>query len=366
VRGRAFRNGWVFSPAGDLLSFAGPVLLAAGIVAAFQRAGRLHEEIPPWLFAALVVGCDVAHVWGTLFRAYLDPRERHRHGALLAGVPLLCLAAGTTLYAADALLFWRVLAYVAAFHFVRQQWGWMAYAGRRGGSTRALDRGLDRAAIYAATLFPLLWWHAHLPRSFTWFVEGDFAAGLPASVATAALPAHALVLLAWVARQGVRVVRGEGTNLAQWLILATTWVTWYGGIVWLDSDVAFTATNVLAHGVPYVVLVHRWGASRWRGERGAVPALFRPAGLAAFAGTLLALAWGEEALWDGFVWHEHLALFHLPYVDVPQAALALLAPLLAVPQATHYVLDAFLWRTGRSNPELAGTLGLPPSSGRTG
>jgi hypothetical protein len=265
---------------------------------------------------------------------------------------------GTTLHAADPNLFWRVLAYVAAFHFVRQQWGWMAYAGRRSGAVGGLDRALDRGAIYAATVFPLLWWHANLPRAFAWFTAGDFAAGTPAWAGDAGLVLHAGALGAWVLRQAWRVVRGEGTNLAQWLILGTTWVTWYGGIVWLDSDVAFTASNVLAHGVPYVLLVHRWGAARWRGATGRLPLLFRPRGAVVFVAALWALAWSEEALWDGLVWHQHAGLFGLPYVPLSEAALALVVPLLALPQATHYVLDAFLWRTGVSNPDLAATLGL--------
>jgi hypothetical protein len=35
-------------------------------------------------------------------------------------------------------------------------------------------------------------------------------------------------------------------------------------------------------------------------------------------------------------------------------------PLLAVPQATHYLLDAWIWRTGAANPGLAERLGFTP------
>jgi hypothetical protein len=120
-------------------------------------------------------------------------------------------------------------------------------------------------------------------------------------------------------------------------------------------------TNVLAHGVPYVVLVRRWGGSRFRGGRGVVASLFRP-GLAAgvaFYGVLLALAFVEEATWDRLVWRTHGGLFPLPSVDLSADLLAVVVPLLAVPQATHYVLDALLWRTSaRVNPGLAAEIGL--------
>ena len=106
-------------------------------------------------------------------------------------------------YVATSRFGWS-LAYLAAFHFVRQQWGWMAYAARRGGETAALDRWLDALFVYSATGVPLLWWHANLPRSFVWFREGDFLEGLPGAIGTVALAAHWVVNALWVGRQAWR------------------------------------------------------------------------------------------------------------------------------------------------------------------
>ena len=67
-----------------------------------------------------------------------------------------------------------------------------------------------------------------------------------------------------------------------------------------------------------------------------------------FVLTLVALAFIEEGLWDGLVWREHsdfFALFQgLPAIH-QHALLAALVPLLTVPQATHYVLDGFIWKS---------------------
>ena len=157
---------------------------------------------------------------------------------------------------------------------------------------------------------------------------------------------------------------GRPVNLAKALILATTWIAWYGGIVVLESDLAFTATNVLTHGVPYLAVVHRWGSSRWRGASTPVARLFRP-GLAVlgFYAILLALAFVEEGAWDALYLdqaHRHSGLFPFPSVSMDEAFVAVVAGALAVPQATHYVLDAFLWRSGRENPGLAQHLGFSP------
>ena len=359
-------NGWIFGPRTDLAVFLGPLVVSGAIVALAARAGRLHEPVPPMAFVLLVVGCDVAHVYATLYRTYLDAGERRRRSGLLTAVPLACLAVGATLYALGALVFWRVLAYLATFHFVRQTWGWMSYAARRAGETSRLDRRLDQAAVYAATVFPLLWWHAHLPREFTWLVDGDYVSGLSEAVARVASGLHFGVLGAWVLRQAWKLATGRPVNGAKALVLSTTWAAWYGGIVWLDSDLAFTASNVLAHGVPYFVLVHRWGSAQPRERGEGMARLLTLRAVPAWLGLLVLLAYLEESAWDAWVWHQYAGLFGwLPSLSLPDAALALVVPLLAVPQATHYVLDAFLWRTGRANPELAGRLHLRPTSAST-
>lgn len=353
-----WRDGWVFSAREDLLWFVGPVVVSALVALVAWRTGTLHADLPPWGFLLLVVGCDVAHVWGTAFRAYLDPVVRARRGGLLLLTPLACLAIGVLLHAQGPDVFWRALAYVAAFHFVRQPWGFMAWAGRRAGETSRLDRALDHAAVHAASLYPLVWWHAHLPRSFVWFRPDDFAAGLASAAVGPASVAYVAVLAAWVARQGWRWATGDGVNRAKWVVLSSTVATWYGGIVWLDSDVVFTASNVLAHGVPYLALVHRYGRARFAGARGALGRVFAPSGAALYVGLLVAVAYVEEACWDGLVWHQHAGWFPLPALDLPEAALSLVVPLLALPQATHYALDAFIWRPGR-DADLRATLHLP-------
>ena len=65
--------GWILGPWGDLAIFTGPVLVALALIAHAWSNGTLHKEMPPWMFAALVIACDVAHVYATAFRVYLDP-----------------------------------------------------------------------------------------------------------------------------------------------------------------------------------------------------------------------------------------------------------------------------------------------------
>jgi hypothetical protein len=222
----------------------------------------------------------------------------------------------------------------------------MMYRARNGERDR-LGRWLDGATVYAATLYPLIWWHAHLPRRFAWMKDGDFVAGLPEWVVAPARAVYLALLAVYVVRAIVRRSAAWGKHL----VVATTAACWYVGIVAADSDYAFTISNVLVHGVPYIALVYLYarGAARERESQDGVAARVVRRGVVVFLATLWLAAYVEEMLWDRGFWHERSWLFGRG-IDLGRAAW-IIAPLLAVPQLTHYVLDGWLWRR-RSNPRL--------------
>ena len=80
------------------------------------------------------------------------------------------------LYSEGELMFWRALAIVAVFHFVRQQYGWVALYRRKLGETENWTWWIDATAVYLATIYPLAFWMTSLPRNFEWFVANDFFA----------------------------------------------------------------------------------------------------------------------------------------------------------------------------------------------
>lgn len=342
---------WLFSARVDLAVFLGSALLSLGLLGVGAQLGILHDDTPEWAWVPAVLLIDVAHVWSTIFRVYLDRGERRRRPWLYTLTPLFVWILGMALYSEGAHVFWRALAYVAVFHFVRQQYGWVALYRARAGEPHGPGRWLDTAAIYAATVYPLLHWHAHLPRAFSWFLPGDFAAGPPllATLATAAAPVYWAIMAAYALRAAHGwLIRGQG-NPGKDIVVATTAVCWYVGIVAFDSDYAFTVTNVIIHGVPYFALIY-WYGRRRRQANPADPglAVFRH-GPWLFLAVLWLIAYAEELLWHRIVWLDRAWLFgaawDLAWLHV------VLVPLLAMPQATHYVLDGFIWRR-RGNPGL--------------
>jgi hypothetical protein len=341
---------WLFSAPLDLAVFGGTAVIALALVALGPSLGAVAgHDAPEWSWTSGVLLVDVAHVWSTAFVVYLDPAERQRRPGLYAGAPIAAFAIGVALYAWGETPFWRAIAYLAVFHFVRQQYGWvMMYRARIGESDR-LGRWLDSATIYAATLYPLVWWHASLPRAFSWMKDGDFASGLPAWVLPPARAIYVALLALYLARALVQRPVCWGKHL----IVGTTVACWYVGIIATNSDYAFTVTNVFVHGVPYLVLVFVYARAAARESASASAAglgakLLRR-GVIVFLATLWLIAYLEEMIWDRALWHDRAWLFGSG-IDVGGAAIVI-APLLAMPQLTHYLLDGFLWRR-RSNPRL--------------
>jgi hypothetical protein len=333
---------WLFGRRLDLGVFLGAALLSLVALAIGHAAGV--ETTPDWAWVPAVLLVDVAHVWSTGFRVWFDPEEWRRHPVLYAGVPLLVLLGGIGLYArGGALLFWRVLAYLAVFHFVRQQVGWVVLYRARGGERDRWGSWLDSATVYTSTLVPLLYWHTHLPRRFHWFLEGDFVA-LPGALYAVALPIYGVLLAVYTARALV----SRPVNVGKHVVVSTTAVLWWVGMVTFDSDYAFTVTNVLMHGIPYIALV--WVFQRHKAR----PLVSSPV---SYLGVLWAIAYVEELFWDRGVWHERSGLFGGAWDLEPWHVL--LVPLLATPQVTHYVLDGIIWRRA-ANPEIGGMFGSVP------
>lgn len=353
----------ILSPRRDLLWFVGPGIAAAlvglGIGLFDPRPGGADASLGLWIVGVLLV--DVAHVWASLYRTYLDPDARRLHRTRLVWAPLLCAWFSFLLHLESPLLFWGVLAYVAIFHFIKQHVGF-ALLYVRGGNESRLDRRLVEAAIWAGTLGPVAWWHANLPTSFAWFLEGDLLTGLPRWVGTAALVLEVPVWAAFFARRAALRRAGAVNPMVVWLAVVPA-VNWHLGIVVFDDDRIFTITNVFLHGIPYLALV--WVAGGRERVQTGLRAITRrqigpPAVLAAFYGLLVALAFTEEALWDRLLWHDHPQLFGASTPDPTATAIgtAAIVALLTVPQATHYVLDRFIWRAGPDNPRLAEQLGF--------
>lgn len=374
---------WLFSAPVDLAAFAGSALLSFALLVLGAAMGWLDRSVPQWTWVTTILMIDVAHVYATGFRVYFDRQELKRRPGLYLLTPVFAFVIGWALYSESPQWFWRCLAYMAVFHFVRQQYGWVALYRAKANDRQRVGKWIDLSAIYLATLYPLVYWHCHQPEQFAWFVEGDFVfLSLPLDRWLA--PVYWFAMIAYVCRASYQGLIGGLWNPGKDLVVATTALCWYLGIITFDSDYAFTVTNVIIHGVPYMVLIYWYqvlgksnetpqnsAAGSEEGSEQSGPGPTRqddqdnaPASTSAsprssgtawqilirFVAVVWVLAYFEELLWDRSLWHERAWLFGSAWQS-NAAMQAVLVALLAVPQVTHYVLDGFIWKR-RSSRQL--------------
>jgi hypothetical protein len=309
-------------------------------------------EVSPIVWISLVLCIDVAHVYSTMYRTYFDKETFNASKNLFLLTPLIVFICGVIIYSISGHLFWRIAAYLAVFHFIRQQYGFLKIYSRKEIPNR-WKSFLDSLLIYTLTLYPILWWHLHGPREFSWFVKDDF---IFLNAPWLHLPLKVLywgIIGIWSITEIQTISKQKRFNVPRFFLIAGTGLSWYFGIVVYNGDLVFTALNVISHGIPYMALVWMHGNKKFGSEspekikeKKRISFFFRPRNLFIFIGLLILIAYLEEGFWDTLVWKDHpeyFSAFHF----LPRPSdfyLAFIVPLLTVPQLTHYVLDGYIWK----------------------
>lgn len=336
------RKNWIHSFWYDIVFFISPpfgILLFLFLLPNKIESWQENNATLSWLL--LIVFIDVAHVYATLFKTYFNPIERKYYRGYLIKIPIISFLIGLLLYSFGTLTFWSVLAYIAVFHFIRQQYGFVKLYTRE---DKATTRWLDNLVLYTVTLYPMLFWFFSPKRNFNWFVENEFWI-FPNHTILTYLKIFYFLIIGWYLLYEVRsLYKTKTINLPKNLWLFGTALSWYFGIVYFNSDIVFTLLNVVCHGIPYMALVY--ANQRKEKHIAIIPKLTVTKGIFVFLFIILLIAILEESLWDILVWKEHFAGF-IPVNLHPKWEI-LLVPLLTVPQFSHYLLDGIIWKRKKS------------------
>jgi len=338
---------WLGKPLTDIFFILLPPFICLLIIALYPALFQNAKGISDASWVILILLIDVAHVYSTLYRTYFDPVAFRKQRTILLTIPFAGFIIGVMLYSIGPGLFWRLLAYTAVFHFVRQQYGFMRLYSRKEEKNN-FSSFIDTLTIYYATIYPLLYWHLNGPRNFNWFVENDFIY-LQSGMLLSILKVMYFALMAtWVVKEVLQWTKLKQVNIPKMMIVSGTAFSWYGGIVYFNGDLAFTLLNVVSHGIPYMALIWIYGKKNYSSTQSKfLRFVFSKYGLLVFLGLLFLFAFIEEGLWDVTVWKEHGNLFGISGFSSPgfdKTILAFIVPLLALPQITHYILDGFIWR----------------------
>ncbi len=348
---------WIHSLKLDSTFILLPPFITLLLVAFLPDEYKSGDAMPARAWVGLVLRIDVAHVYSTLYRTYFDKDMQQQHRSLLINIPLLAFIGGVLLYTISAMAFWRIMAYIAVFHFIRQQYGFVRLYGRKENTPR-YSRIIDGIAIYAATVYPILYWHLSGQRNFDWFVQGDFYYFRSDILLYAGTVVYITAGIVYLVKETVYSYKSRTFNLPKNMIVAGTWLSWYFGIVHFNGDIAFTALNVISHGIPYMALIWVYGkrkTDKQPQQAGSfLRMVFSSYGVVLFLLLIFALSYLEEGIWDALVWNDHRQIFGAFYF-MPQikssTLLAIIVPLLTLPQLTHYIIDGFIWKV-RSSSEL--------------
>lgn len=330
---------WIHNAKTDGWFILSPPFIILLIIFLFQKQIQgleNHYSFYTWLF--LIVFVDVAHVYSTLFKTYFVKKEIQKRKLLYYGIPAVSWILGLILYQFGSLTFWSVLALVAVFHFIRQQYGFMRIYARF--EPNNWSKKIDEIAVYSATVFPMLYWFK-TPRAFTWFVENEFNWFKHVPDYTNLITVlYVLILLVWIIKTVFEIFKTKQFNIPKIILIAGTYLSWYFGIVYFNNDLVFTFLNVISHGIPYVALIYIREIKQKNSQELNKLSIFKSSlGIFLFILIILGFAFFEEFLWEILVWNDHFSL----NLNVSLHWLQFLIPLLVVPQLTHYLLDGFIW-----------------------
>jgi hypothetical protein len=331
---------WIHKAKTDSIFILAPSFIVMAIVFLFQNWLVLIEEnysFYTWLF--LIVFIDVAHVYATLFKTYFVKSEFKKRKQLYISLPIICFLIGFILFLFGSQVFWSVLAYVAVFHFIRQQYGFMRLYSRNEDKTYAW---IDNLIIYSATIYPMLFWFLSPKREFNWFVENEFFKYESPIFLEFVTWIYGSIMLFYIIRTTYNFLKTNRFNIPKNVIIIGTILSWYFGIVYFNNDLVFTLLNVVSHGIPYMALIYLNEIEKKNKEDlGFLSLLKHYKGVFIFVVILVVIAFSEEFLWEVLVWNEQFSIENFKLSNWK----FIFIPLLTVPQFTHYLLDGFIWKS---------------------
>lgn len=320
----------LFSVKCDLLLFLGPPLVGALLAYLIwtlhgMQAGPVERELLEYrAYSFYSIFFLTPHVYGTYYKIATDRKNhaKNYNNALLFFIGLSTIS----IYLFDRFPFYfaSFLVYIDIFHNVRQQFGWLALAQRKQTLLHRFEKTLDRAMLYNITLAPLLWWHCNRTK-YGWMQSDDLLQIIPNWVTPIVLSFHWILNLLYISYYLIRFTDSKEFNLGKHLVLFSTWVAYYLGILYLPDGLKMFMIT-FNHTVPYLFLVFKFGHAEKTQPRAEL--------IISFAKYYFPLFLAGAAIFS----LQFLKTNSYPYVSTCVAVLPLIGSI------AHYYFDAIVWR----------------------
>ncbi len=335
------RNGWIFGDGSskwkkDVLIFLMPVLVGYGVTVYFDQNDAYFARPGFFIHALFAIFLDFPHAYSSYIRIGLDSGGFLRRKALYAGIPILSFLVIFLFANFSGMAAVSLISYINMYHSVRQEYGWVMYSRRMAHETARLDYYFDKLMIYTTTLTAIVWLHTLPARDAWWLVAGDLWFSLPASLGSVAVATFWVVALIYISRIFVKIFKGQPINLAKIYYILMIWFAWYVGMV---HYVGTSWMLDFLHAASYILFVFSYREKKLIQKD-------------AFEQKRIFLS--RPAIWIYF------SLVGIAYINyrLKTPDRAWLYALMSLPAVTHYILDGFIWRVGKSNPDLAQVMGF--------
>lgn len=326
---QAIRSGWVFSPAKDLLLFLVIPVLALGLTASGLKITGIFLVII-WIAIYL----DSAHNFLTFLPIYASSSKQR----LWLGT-VLYTAAFSLLYLSHELNFQTtLLLYGAAWHFARQQYGWMRISARKANEAQGFSAFADKVMLYNVTLLPILLGHSETNKK-PWFTNSKNPFTISAPICEWIFSFYIALIAAYVLYQAYRWISERKLNYAKQLIIFSTAFCWY--VFFLREEripYFFLLATLGSHQIGYYWIVRE--DLKIKRPNFMRQFLILTLGLAAIAYTF-------SIFKSAFTYRNDLFMKFIPRLEPNfflDANTALVFAFLWTPTIGHYLIDAFIWK----------------------
>jgi len=242
---------WIISARDDLVWFIGSVASSYALLLLYV-AGVLPLIPMVALWAILI---DAPHVFGTFSRTYFDRAERRSRGRLLWGSLLFFAVGPVMVFAGLGLVFFFLAALWAYYHLVKQHYGFMVLYKKKNNDLAPVDNALDRLLLLFAFNYPFVAFIARDPEAMT-RVPASLRFGVN-GLATILLAGTIVLLVAWLLRQGQRLLTGETLDVPKYLLLAAAipmhWIVLLTPMP--NKPIAIVAILTIYHNLQYHRLI---------------------------------------------------------------------------------------------------------------
>ncbi len=322
-------SGWIFGKKLDLVFFVGMlcILFIIQKYLSIENSGLYLGSSLAFTANFLYLSfLDVPHAVASFYQVY-KPNNRKNFQMLQLLIPIIIVALIFPFVLLSKSLAYSIVTYFNIFHFIRQQYGWIRFSQNKSNlQLTAVQSFFDKLIIYVLTLVPVIMLHvgAQSQKQTTdWMFENDLFIISSQSTYIFLDIFFWFIVLSYTAFQIKLIYYGLRYPLGKLVILISTGLAWYGGLICLQNSEQTLMLDGL-HVVPYIVLVYLFNRNK---------------GKALYYIPLLSV---------GLAW----ALLFLHYDKSDSIGAAVVISVLISVAISHYVFDGFVWKTKSANADL--------------